>query len=39
MICCINPNCPNPENQDGQKYCITCGLKLLPILGGRFRTI
>ena len=39
MICCINPNCPHPENQDGQKYCITCGVKLVPILRGRFRTI
>ena len=39
MICCINPDCPNPENQDGQKYCITCGVKLVPILRGRFRMI
>ena len=28
MICCIEPNCPNPENPDGQIYCITCGIKL-----------
>ncbi|WP_442932885.1 formylglycine-generating enzyme family protein [Microcoleus sp. herbarium13] len=29
MICCINPNCRNPENPDGQTYCITCGIKLV----------
>ncbi|MBD1828626.1 bifunctional serine/threonine-protein kinase/formylglycine-generating enzyme family protein [Microcoleus vaginatus GB1-A2] len=39
MICCINPNCPNPQNPDGQTYCISCGVKLVPILRGRYRTI
>ena len=29
MICCINPNCRNPENPDRQTYCITCGIKLV----------
>ncbi|MEG4146049.1 bifunctional serine/threonine-protein kinase/formylglycine-generating enzyme family protein [Microcoleus sp. Pol12B5] len=39
MICCINPDCPNPQNPDGQTYCITCGVKLVPILRSRFRMI
>ncbi|MDQ2098429.1 MAG: bifunctional serine/threonine-protein kinase/formylglycine-generating enzyme family protein [Tychonema bourrellyi B0820] len=39
MICCINPNCEKPENPDGQTYCITCGVKLVPILRSRFRMI
>jgi len=39
MICCINPNCEKPENPDGQTYCITCGVKLVPILRNRFRMI
>jgi eukaryotic-like serine/threonine-protein kinase len=29
MIYCINPNCRNPENPDGQTYCITCGIELV----------
>ncbi len=39
MICCINPDCPNPQNPDGQTYCITCGVKLVPILRSRYRVI
>ncbi|MEG4627907.1 bifunctional serine/threonine-protein kinase/formylglycine-generating enzyme family protein [Microcoleus sp. w1-18aA5] len=39
MICCINPNCEKPENPDGQTYCISCGVKLVPILRNRFRMI
>ena len=39
MICCINPDCPNPQNPDGQTYCISCGVKLVPILRSRYRVI
>jgi serine/threonine protein kinase len=39
MICCINPDCANPQNADGQTYCISCGVKLVPILRGRYRMI
>ena len=39
MICCINPNCQKPENQDGQTYCISCGLELVPILRNRYHPI
>jgi serine/threonine protein kinase len=39
MICCINPDCANPQNPDGQTYCISCGVKLVPILRNRYRMI
>ncbi|MEG4518573.1 MULTISPECIES: bifunctional serine/threonine-protein kinase/formylglycine-generating enzyme family protein [unclassified Microcoleus] len=39
MICCINPNCEKPDNPDGQTYCISCGLQLVPILRSRYRPI
>jgi formylglycine-generating enzyme required for sulfatase activity len=39
MICCINPDCEKPENPDGQTYCKSCGVKLVPILQNRYRTI
>ncbi|MEG4799727.1 bifunctional serine/threonine-protein kinase/formylglycine-generating enzyme family protein [Microcoleus sp. ARI1-B5] len=39
MICCINPDCPNPQNPDGQTYCISCGIELVPILRNRFHMI
>lgn len=39
MICCINPDCQKPDNPDGQTYCISCGLELVPILRNRFRMI
>ena len=39
MICCINPDCEKPENPDGHTYCISCGVKLVPILRNRYRMI
>src|SRR4028119_2005730 len=39
MICCINPDCAHPQNPDGQTYCISCGVKLVPILRNRYRMI
>src|SRR4028118_463899 len=39
MICCINPDCEKPDNPDGQRYCISCGLELVPLLRNRFRMI
>ncbi|EGK86395.1 serine/threonine protein kinase [Microcoleus vaginatus PCC 9802] len=39
MVCCINPDCANPQNPDGQTYCISCGVKLVPILRNRYRMI
>lgn len=29
MSYCLNPDCQNPRNLDGRKYCLVCGSKLL----------
>ncbi len=36
---CLNPTCSKPENQDGTKFCISCGTKLEPLLRGRYSII
>lgn len=38
MICCLNPDCLNPENPDGTEFCQSCGAKLAP-LRNRYRVI
>ncbi|MBZ8182497.1 serine/threonine protein kinase [Oscillatoria salina IIICB1] len=35
MSYCLNPNCPNPQNPETSKFCLTCGQKLL--LKDRYR--
>jgi len=37
MTYCVNPDCPNPENADTARECVTCGSSL--ILNGRYRPI
>jgi serine/threonine protein kinase len=37
MSYCLNPNCTKPQNLSDQKFCITCGTKL--ILRDRYRAI
>lgn len=37
MSYCLNPNCPKPNNPDGNKFCQTCGTKLL--LGQQYRAL
>ncbi len=37
MICCLNPDCPNPLNRDGKKICETCSTPLVSLLRNRFR--
>lgn len=37
MSYCLNPNCPNPQNGNNQKFCLSCGYKLL--LKERYRAI
>jgi serine/threonine protein kinase len=37
MSLCINPRCPNPQNQDTLLFCVSCGSELL--LEGRYRVI
>ncbi len=36
MICCLNPDCPNPQNSKGIRYCQSCGTQLIPLLRGRY---
>jgi len=38
MICCLNPDCHNPENPDGTKFCQSCEASLAP-LRNRYRII
>lgn len=37
MICCINPQCQQPQNSDGVAFCQSCGAELVPLLRGRYR--
>ena len=39
MKCCINPQCPNPDNPDNTVYCQSCGVPIPDFLRGRFRMI
>ncbi|MBD2363286.1 serine/threonine protein kinase [Anabaena minutissima FACHB-250] len=39
MICCINPDCPNPLNIEGTKYCQACGTELTSLLRNRYRIV
>jgi serine/threonine protein kinase len=39
MARCINPDCQNPVNPDGQKNCLSCGMELVLLLGGRYSII
>jgi serine/threonine protein kinase len=37
MICCLNPDCPQPLNSDGVTLCATCGTALIIVLRHRYR--
>ena len=39
MICCLNPDCPNPLNPNGKKFCQSCNTPLVSLLRNRFRVI
>lgn len=39
MVCCLNPDCEKPLNQDGYKFCQFCGTKLVPLLRNRFKVL
>jgi WD40 repeat protein len=37
MLCCLNPDCPNPLNPDSNKFCQACSTPLIALLLNRFR--
>ncbi len=39
MVCCLNPNCENPQNSDGANLCLSCGTELVSLLRNRYRII
>lgn len=39
MICCLNPDCPSPQNPEGKKLCQSCNTPLVPLLRNRFRVV
>jgi serine/threonine protein kinase len=39
MLCCLNPECSQPINPDGTKFCINCGAELVSLLRNRYRVI
>lgn len=39
MLYCPNPNCPQPFNPDGNKFCQTCGKPLLTLFRNRYRVV
>ena len=36
MVCCLNPDCQRPLNQDTDKFCQSCGTELIHRLRNRF---
>ncbi|MBW4477761.1 MAG: serine/threonine protein kinase [Tolypothrix brevis GSE-NOS-MK-07-07A] len=39
MLCCLNPDCQDPLNADGSKYCQYCDTPLISLLRGHYRVI
>jgi WD40 repeat protein/tRNA A-37 threonylcarbamoyl transferase component Bud32 len=39
MLCCLNPDCQNPLNPDGNEYCEYCDTPLVSLLRGHYRVI
>jgi serine/threonine protein kinase len=39
MICCLNPDCSNPQNPNNHQICQTCHTPLVPLLRNRFRVL
>ncbi|MGK7902174.1 MAG: protein kinase [Hormoscilla sp.] len=36
MICCLNPDCENPINDEDREFCLNCGSPLIRRLRGRY---
>jgi len=39
MSCCLNPDCSNPLNLDGNQFCKNCNKPLIFLLRNRFRVL
>lgn len=39
MVCCLNPDCPQPVNADDSRVCVACGTPLIPVLRHRYRIV
>ncbi|MBD2496232.1 serine/threonine-protein kinase [Nostoc sp. FACHB-280] len=39
MVCCLNPDCPEPLNPDENQYCQSCNTPLVRLLRGHYRVI
>ncbi|MBN3881571.1 MAG: protein kinase [Nostoc sp. JL34] len=39
MVCCLNPNCENPQNTEGANFCLSCGTELVSLLRNRYQII
>ncbi|OCQ90436.1 serine/threonine protein kinase [Nostoc sp. MBR 210] len=39
MVCCLNPDCPEPLNSDENQYCQSCNTPLVRLLRGHYRVI
>ncbi|AFY41738.1 serine/threonine-protein kinase [Nostoc sp. PCC 7107] len=39
MVCCLNPDCPEPLNSDENQYCQNCNTPLVRLLRGHYRVI
>ncbi|MBP5974962.1 protein kinase [Brasilonema sp. CT11] len=37
MLCCLNPDCPQPQNPEQIIHCQSCGALLIPLLRGHYR--
>lgn len=37
MLCCLNPDCQKPLNQDIDKFCQSCGAELITLLRHRYK--
>ncbi|NET35284.1 MAG: protein kinase [Cyanothece sp. SIO1E1] len=39
MICCLNPNCNQPQNPDDAKICQSCNTELIPLLRNHYHPV
>ena len=37
MVCCLNPDCSNPQNSPQTRFCQSCGEAMVPLLLNRFK--